>query len=64
MALSSYRSFCQQLPTRPVWAVAENYRFEPAFLEVFWFCYMLQAVFYSINLAKYTVVSDFRPENL
>lgn len=33
-ALSSYNSFCNNLPHQPVWALAENYRFEPAFVEV------------------------------
>lgn len=33
-ALSSYKSICANLPGQPIWAVAENYRFEPAFLEV------------------------------
>ncbi|XP_042384928.1 scyllo-inositol 2-dehydrogenase (NADP(+)) IolW-like isoform X1 [Zingiber officinale] len=32
-ALSSYNSFCNDLPRQPVWALAENYRFEPAFVE-------------------------------
>ncbi|XP_059429167.1 dehydrogenase FPY6 [Corylus avellana] len=32
-ALSSYKSICANLPSQPIWAVAENYRFEPAFLE-------------------------------
>lgn len=34
-ALSSYNSFGTTLPSRPIWAIAENYRFEPAFMEVF-----------------------------
>ncbi|KAJ3698324.1 hypothetical protein LUZ61_002029 [Rhynchospora tenuis] len=32
-ALSSYSSLNSISPTKPVWALAENYRFEPAFLE-------------------------------
>ncbi|KAJ4724173.1 NAD-dependent dihydrogenase, Gfo/Idh/MocA family [Melia azedarach] len=32
-ALSRYNSVCAELPGRPIWAVAENYRFEPAFME-------------------------------
>ncbi|CDP14087.1 unnamed protein product [Coffea canephora] len=32
-ALSSYHSLRTHLPFQPVWAVAENYRFEPAFEE-------------------------------
>ncbi|KAG2675017.1 hypothetical protein I3760_13G164400 [Carya illinoinensis] len=32
-ALSSYESICANLPGHPIWAVAENYRFEPAFAE-------------------------------
>ncbi|XP_020692040.1 uncharacterized protein LOC110106459 [Dendrobium catenatum] len=32
-ALSSYKSLCNHLPHQPIWAVAENYRFEPAFVE-------------------------------
>ncbi|XP_050221925.1 uncharacterized protein LOC126672067 [Mercurialis annua] len=32
-ALSSYNSICAHSPGRPIWAVAENYRFEPAFVE-------------------------------
>lgn len=32
-ALSSYHSLRTHLPFQPVWAVAENYRFEPAFVE-------------------------------
>ncbi|XP_017983613.1 PREDICTED: uncharacterized protein LOC18589736 isoform X2 [Theobroma cacao] len=31
-ALSSYKSICSN-PGQPIWAVAENYRFEPAFVE-------------------------------
>jgi hypothetical protein len=34
-ALSSYKSICANLSDQPIWAVAENYRFEPAFVEVF-----------------------------
>ncbi|KAK4408232.1 hypothetical protein Sango_0404200 [Sesamum angolense] len=32
-ALSSYNSLSTSLPRQPIWAIAENYRFEPAFLE-------------------------------
>ncbi|KAK6144013.1 hypothetical protein DH2020_020833 [Rehmannia glutinosa] len=32
-ALSSYNSLTTTLPRQPIWAVAENYRFEPAFVE-------------------------------
>lgn len=32
-ALSSYHSLSSNLSYRPFWAVAENYRFEPAFVE-------------------------------
>ncbi|KAM7274293.1 hypothetical protein ACFE04_028957 [Oxalis oulophora] len=32
-ALSSYKSICANIPGQPIWAVAENYRFEPAFVE-------------------------------
>ncbi|KAL8489798.1 hypothetical protein ACS0TY_025615 [Phlomoides rotata] len=32
-ALSSYNSLITTLPYQPIWAVAENYRFEPAFVE-------------------------------
>ncbi|KAL2470483.1 NAD(P)-binding Rossmann-fold superfamily protein [Abeliophyllum distichum] len=32
-ALSSYNSFSTALPSQPIWAIAENYRFEPAFVE-------------------------------
>ncbi|CAA2965585.1 uncharacterized oxidoreductase [Olea europaea subsp. europaea] len=32
-ALSSYNSLSTTLPSPPIWAIAENYRFEPAFLE-------------------------------
>ncbi|KAL0437249.1 UNVERIFIED_CONTAM: hypothetical protein Sradi_0432800 [Sesamum radiatum] len=32
-ALSSYNSLITSLPRQPIWAIAENYRFEPAFLE-------------------------------
>ncbi|BBH04358.1 NAD(P)-binding Rossmann-fold superfamily protein [Prunus dulcis] len=32
-ALSSYRSIFANIPDKPIWAVAENYRFEPAFIE-------------------------------
>ncbi|MBA0723108.1 hypothetical protein Golax_003717, partial [Gossypium laxum] len=31
-ALASYKSVCTN-PGQPIWAVAENYRFEPAFVE-------------------------------
>ncbi|KAH9741027.1 GFO IDH MocA domain-containing protein [Citrus sinensis] len=32
-ALSRYNSICPDPPGQPIWAVAENYRFEPAFVE-------------------------------
>ncbi|KAI3992208.1 hypothetical protein MKX01_021616 [Papaver californicum] len=33
-AISHYRSLCaNSLPHRPIWAVGDNYRFEPAFVE-------------------------------
>ncbi|XP_047317261.1 uncharacterized protein YMR315W [Impatiens glandulifera] len=32
-ALSSYNSICGSCPGKPIWAVAENYRFEPALVE-------------------------------
>ncbi|KAF9597211.1 hypothetical protein IFM89_016352, partial [Coptis chinensis] len=32
-ALSSYDLLLNHLPRRPIWAVAENYRFEPAFVK-------------------------------
>ncbi|KAL2487934.1 NAD(P)-binding Rossmann-fold superfamily protein [Forsythia ovata] len=32
-ALSFYNSFSTTSPFKPIWAVAENYRFEPAFVE-------------------------------
>ncbi|KMZ63314.1 putative Oxidoreductase [Zostera marina] len=32
-ALSQYKAFCSNALGQPIWAVAENYRFEPAFLE-------------------------------
>ncbi|KAK4441499.1 hypothetical protein Salat_0484800 [Sesamum alatum] len=32
-ALSSYNSLSTSLPRQPIWAIAENFRFEPAFLE-------------------------------
>ncbi|KAL0286909.1 UNVERIFIED_CONTAM: hypothetical protein Scaly_2554000 [Sesamum calycinum] len=32
-ALSTYNSLSTSLPRQPIWAIAENYRFEPAFLE-------------------------------
>lgn len=32
-ALAEYDSICAQCARRPIWAVAENYRFEPAFVE-------------------------------
>ncbi|PIN18965.1 putative oxidoreductase [Handroanthus impetiginosus] len=32
-ALSSYNSLSTSLPCRPIWAVAENFRFEPALVE-------------------------------
>ncbi|CAI9776696.1 unnamed protein product [Fraxinus pennsylvanica] len=32
-ALSFYSSLSTTLPFKPIWAVAENYRFEPAFVE-------------------------------
>ncbi|XP_077215086.1 NAD(P)-binding Rossmann-fold superfamily protein [Tasmannia lanceolata] len=32
-ALSCYNSFCTNVPRQPIWAVGENYRFEPAFVE-------------------------------
>lgn len=33
IALAEYNSLCARSPRRPIWAVAENYRFEPAFVE-------------------------------
>jgi hypothetical protein len=33
-SLSSYKSICANSPGYPIWAVAENYRFEPALVEV------------------------------
>ncbi|KAL5566566.1 hypothetical protein UlMin_029730 [Ulmus minor] len=33
-ALASYDSISAQVPGKPIWAVAENYRFESAFVEV------------------------------
>ncbi|KAK9274147.1 hypothetical protein L1049_018961 [Liquidambar formosana] len=33
-ALSCYNSICTNLSGQPIWAVAENYRFEPVFVEV------------------------------
>uniref|UniRef100_A0A5B6YIR5 Uncharacterized protein n=1 Tax=Davidia involucrata TaxID=16924 RepID=A0A5B6YIR5_DAVIN len=32
-ALSCYNSICTNVPGQPIWAVAENYRFEPVFVE-------------------------------
>lgn len=32
-ALSCYKAICANLPSQPIWAIAENYRFEPAFVE-------------------------------
>eukprot|EP00268_Persea_americana_P036995 TRINITY_DN3656_c0_g1_i8.p1 TRINITY_DN3656_c0_g1~~TRINITY_DN3656_c0_g1_i8.p1 ORF type:complete len:357 (+),score=67.07 TRINITY_DN3656_c0_g1_i8:133-1203(+) len=32
-ALSCCNSLCTNVPHQPIWAVAENYRFEPAFVE-------------------------------
>lgn len=32
-ALSDYKTFCASSPGAPYWAVAENYRFEPGFIE-------------------------------
>ncbi|OEL37397.1 hypothetical protein BAE44_0001585 [Dichanthelium oligosanthes] len=32
-ALSIYSSFPNQFPYKPIWALGENYRFEPAFVE-------------------------------
>ncbi|RLN34925.1 uncharacterized protein C2845_PM03G29170 [Panicum miliaceum] len=32
-ALSIYNSFPNQFPYKPIWALGENYRFEPAFVE-------------------------------
>ncbi|XP_043693568.1 dTDP-3,4-didehydro-2,6-dideoxy-alpha-D-glucose 3-reductase [Telopea speciosissima] len=32
-AISSYNAFFTNSPHRPIWAVAENYRFEPAFVK-------------------------------
>ncbi|KAH7560491.1 hypothetical protein JRO89_XS10G0030500 [Xanthoceras sorbifolium] len=32
-ALSSYNAICANFSVQPIWAVAENYRFEPAFVE-------------------------------
>lgn len=40
-ALSNYGSFPNSAPSQPIWAVAENYRFEPAFAEVFFAVFLL-----------------------
>lgn len=32
-AMLSYKSLCNHFSPQPIWAVAENYRFEPAFVE-------------------------------
>lgn len=32
-ALARYKAICANLSDQPIWAVAENYRFEPAFVE-------------------------------
>ncbi|PON69736.1 Glucose-fructose oxidoreductase, bacterial [Parasponia andersonii] len=32
-ALAGYNSISTNVPSKPIWAVAENYRFEPAFVE-------------------------------
>ncbi|EXB48401.1 Uncharacterized protein L484_007981 [Morus notabilis] len=32
-ALAGYNSISVNVPSKPIWAVAENYRFEPAFVE-------------------------------
>lgn len=34
-ALGSYNSINTEVAGQPIWAVAENYRFEPAFVEVY-----------------------------
>ena len=34
MALSSYNLISPGSPSKPIWAIAENYRFEPGFIEV------------------------------
>ncbi|WZY94767.1 hypothetical protein YC2023_067096 [Brassica napus] len=33
-AMTSYKNISSDSPCRPIWAVAENYRFEPAFVEL------------------------------
>ncbi|KAJ4894160.1 NAD(P)-binding Rossmann-fold superfamily protein [Raphanus sativus] len=33
-AMTSYKNISAHSPCRPIWAVAENYRFEPAFVEL------------------------------
>ncbi|GAV69079.1 GFO_IDH_MocA domain-containing protein/GFO_IDH_MocA_C domain-containing protein [Cephalotus follicularis] len=33
IAISTYNSICANLSDQPIWALAENYRFEPAFIE-------------------------------
>ncbi|XP_057550698.1 uncharacterized protein YMR315W isoform X2 [Amaranthus tricolor] len=33
LALSNYNLICPGMPSKPIWAVAENYRFEPGFIE-------------------------------
>ncbi|KAL0707008.1 hypothetical protein Bca4012_073434 [Brassica carinata] len=33
-AMTSYKNISTDSPCRPIWAVAENYRFEPAFVEL------------------------------
>ncbi|KAF4356366.1 hypothetical protein F8388_013231 [Cannabis sativa] len=32
-AIAGYNSVCANISSKPIWAVAENYRFEPAFVE-------------------------------
>lgn len=34
-ALACYNSINTEVAGQPIWAVAENYRFEPAFVEVY-----------------------------
>lgn len=34
-AIHNYKSLSVDVPSKLIWAVAENYRFEPGFVEVF-----------------------------
>lgn len=57
-ALSNYNSISANFLSKPLWAVAENYRFEPAFVEVF-VCRVLSFFLFSFFFFSFTYIPYF-----